>query len=235
MLALVEEYKAQLEAVKAQTEIDRNRIEVYRARVGAFSEEVRAYAVQWDAYKAQVEGDATRARIFETQVSAYATTVRATAEANTSLVAQGTLKLESQKTAILGWRGKLDRLIADMDAETKRIQAGVSVYDGKARIYAAAGSVAASEADANTRAFQSVVEAGRASKEIALENVKAKIQQVIQIATIVAEELKAAAQTASQLAAGAMSAVHFAAQASDQSSVHSQTACSTDFQFIGTV
>lgn len=232
---LIEKYKAQLEAVRTQTEIDRNRVEIFRARVSAFAEEVRAYAVEWDAYKAQVEGDATRARIFETQVNAYATQVRAVADGNKNLIDQGNLRLEVQKTEMLGWRGKLDRLIADMDAESKRVQAGATIFDGKARIYSAAGQIAASEADSNTRAFSAVVEAGRASKEIDLENVKAKIQQVVQIGQIIAEQLKAAGQTAAQLAAGAMSAVHFAAQAQDSSSVHQSSDCQTSYQFSGSV
>lgn len=233
VLALVEEYKAQIDAQKAISDIDRNRVERFRALISAFSEEVKAYGIQWDAYRADVDGDLGRARVFESQINGFATLVRATADGNNNLIAQGQLSLESQKANLLAWRGLLDRFIAEVQAERDRISSGTQVFDGEARIYSAAGSIAEAESNANTRSFQAVLEAARAQVDVLLKNAEMKIQQVVQLSNQKVEALRGAAQTTGQLGAGAMSAVQFGARAEDSNHLSNSVTCATDYRFTG--
>lgn len=242
---LVERYKAQTEAVKALIEyygerVNARKIEAeanatilqgYKYKVEAYGERVRAYVAEWEGFKAKATIEEIKARIYESAVNAFRGRVAAWSETNASLIAQKRLLIDEQDQALRIWLGKVQRLIADIQAERDRVNAQVQIFQGLTQLYVADGQIAQASAETDNRQFQLLVEKERAKVDGALKSAEINVQQAIQIANLLLRDKETLAQVSSNLAAAALSAMH--ASASVGSTRSDQQSCETQYTLTG--
>lgn len=226
-------YRAQVSGVQAQADVQRSQIEAFKAEVDAFSARWRAFGEEYSAYRSQIEAENSKVQVHSNLVSAYATRVQATNNVNRGRIDGEQLRIQQHGQRLQTWNGLLDKLRADIQAESSRISSESQRADALARIYTADAAVEASASASSDRVFQSAVERARAQADVSLENARIAVQQNQSITSLQLEALKTQSNVLSQLAASALSAMNFSASVS--SSRGESRSCSTNFSWSGEV
>lgn len=233
VLAEVEVFTQRVAAAKARVEANTAVFEGYRTEVQAYAEHVRAHALEWDGFRASVDAEIGKARVYEIAVGAYGTRVNAINAQNNVEIEKSRARTAIELGKVEGYKAKLSAQVAKVQAAAAYAGAIVSVGDANARIYGAAGSIAAAASEAATRQFQAGVETARAEADINIKNAELNITAINQSAALLVETKKGAAQAATQLAASSMSAVNFSAGVSASQSDGNSTYCSTSYNYSG--
>lgn len=224
-------YKTQLEAVNLIREQDRLNLDLYRGQLQGRETEVRAWTAEWDGYKAGIESLVAKGQFYTSLVNGYSANINAVTSQNNNLIQQKEMLVKMKELGIEGWKANLEYAQAQLTGEVARVQALQGLFDGQARIYSAAGSIAGAESDALVRAFQANVESSRSGAEVALKNGEILLNAAIQQSAQMIEVKKGVVQAGSQLAASALSAMHFASSASESFGVSTGTSCSQSVNF----
>lgn len=233
VLAQAEVYNAQVAGVRAQAEVNASIMDGYRARVAAYAERVRAYAESWAGFRSRVEGEIGKARIWETTVNAFATRVRAVAENNQNLIAQKQLDISVNETDVRVFLARLQRTLADIQAERDRVASEVAVFGGEVALYQAETNVERVVSEVDQRGFELALTEERARVDAQLKAAEVAITSAIQQAGLMLEAIKGRAVAAAQLAGASMSAVNFSAGVTNSSSTSEGTNCSTSYSYSG--
>ena len=219
-------YRSQIQAVQAQADVERTKIERFKAMVDAYSARWRAYGEQVGAYKAQMDAENVKATVHRNLVDAFATRVQAWGTAEGNKIALERLAIDQSGQRIAVWRGQLDKMLALIQAETARIGGQAQRADALARIYTADAGVETAASAATDRSFQLGLEKENAEVNAALKAAEIRIQENIQLVSLLMDARKTQAQVMAQLAASAMSAMNFSASVSSARSISKSCASS---------
>lgn len=228
-----EMYRTQVQAVQAEVETNQATIEGYRASVQAYAERYRAYAAEWDGYRASVEGERAYVEAYNTAVSAFASRVQVWDRQQNAKFERERLRLQQSDQKLRVWDGDLRKFLALVQAESSRIGAVAQGNNALATMYQADASVAQAESAATDRSFELGLRKEQAEVDVELRKGEMRIQENIQLLTLLARVREQLAQVTSQLAASTMSAVNYSASVG--SSTSQGTSCSTNFSFSGEI
>lgn len=214
--ALVEQYKAtiqasmsQVEIFKAQVSAAQTLIQLEQARIAAAGEQVRGYVAQVnaetakvEAYKAGVQAEATKVEIYKTQAQAFSAQVGAEAERAKADLGRYTALIQAKSAEWDGYKAKVQ-------AESSRIDAlgrqSTALLEG----YKASAQAVESQASLTTKVWETKIREYEASQNIALQSAKINIGAYETTRQMATEAAKVAAQTSAQLAGSAMGQYHF--------------------------
>jgi hypothetical protein len=229
VLAKVQIYESQVRAVEAQSRINVAIVEAKRIEIEAFVAEIHAYEAQWNAYKVQIDAGLSKAQIFSVLEQAYATRVTAVLAKNTNKIEQKRLTIAENELNISAYKALLEQFTTVIDAEVKRIQSLVQVYQARIEKYRADAGIEQVASESNQKIVQVAIEQERERFGAAREVATINIQQLQNQAALLLKALEGIASVSAQLAAGAMSAssVH----ASISSSLSQAQSCATEFRF----
>lgn len=233
--ALVEQYKAmiqaselvldvakvQLEIVQTQANVQKTVVEAFGEEIRAFVGQVNAYQAQIDAYKALVSTQGVIEDVYKTQVDAYTATVNAgVAQVNANVaVLNGNVHI--YEAQITGYKAQIDSMVGQATAASQ-------FNTAEAEVYKAAVEAISSYNGTLTAQWQAVINEQEKIAEIAVSAAKANGDLFIAARGLSLDASKTAAQVASQLGAAALGAIHWANNSSwaFSSSVQNSTSSS---------
>lgn len=187
---LVDIYKSQVDAMAAQTNVQRGMFEAYSARVGA------------ESAKAGLEE--SNARVFNSKVQAFAAKSEVNFKRAETQIAKNRLELDWQVA-------NLNRIATLNGQQLNVIQANLAAYQAATSRESAEFSATTAIKQAEIQNLMEMGRLGLGKYTAMLEQWKTRGQQIIAVAQIQAESLRAAGQIASNLAAGAMAGTHVSA------------------------
>ena len=209
--AQVEAYKAQVEAAVAKASMQKLKLDLFRAQVDGQVATINGQRSKFEAYTSRVGGEVAKGQLEETRVRAYTGQVQAyTARAEINFKRAQT-QIETQKLDLEWAAANLQRIANWNNVQLSNIHANLSAYQAAIGL-----STAVTESDRANRQvqFQATVELGKLNLgkyQAMLESWKARSAQIISLAGMQIEALKASGQIASNLAAGAMAGTHVSA------------------------
>lgn len=214
LLSAVELYKAQLEGVKTQVDVDRVRIESFRATVDAYKSQVEAKTSEYQAWGESIRGEVAKVSIYEAQARSFGTLVDAYKTGETVKIENMRSAIASNEMLVKAFSAEVDYMAEQIKAGVAQVDSGVKVYDGQARVFAA--QVGGEEARVRALAEQVrlIIASGTADAELKLKAAGINVDQLLRIASLEMEGVKAGASVAGQLAASAMSAFNLSASVS---------------------
>lgn len=230
---LTDLYRADIEAAKLVMGTNQQQIDIERSKIAMYGEQVGAYRTVWDAYRTKLETNSIRANVYQLVEQGYATRLRGWSDVQQQKIAVQTLAINEADLRQRGWRGQLDRVIAEMQAETSRLNAVEGVYRSNVAAYAASAQVETAASDANLRALQLASDRERNRTDVALKNAEIAINQLVEISRLMVAVKQGIATVSSQLAASSMSAVNFSAGV--HSSRGQSQSCGTNFSYSGSL
>lgn len=230
---LADFYRTRVQAVEAQATVERAVIEGYKAEVDAFGTRWDAYGKEWDGYKSSVEAENTKATVHRNLVDAYGTRVQAVTSQNSAVLDRERLRIAQHGQNLEVYARQLEGFRALLGAETARLGAAGQKADAEARIYTAQGGVEQAASDAANRTFQLGLSREQAQVETQLKAAEIRVQENIQLTSLMADVRKMLTQVLGQLTASSMSAVNYSAGVT--SSRADNKSCSTDFNFSGEI
>lgn len=230
---LADVYRTQVQAVQAEVEANTQQIEGYRAEVQAYSERWRAHVAEWEGYRAAVDAEGRRVDVYDTMARTFATRVQAWDRTQQTKFDRERLRIAQHGQSLQVWDADLRAVLAGLQAQQARVGAAAQGASAVAQLYTADASVASAESAANDRKFELGLSRERAIVDTELQAAQARIQENIQLLTLLARARETMAQVFSQLTASTMSAVSFSANVG--SSTSQSTGCSTNFSFSGEI
>lgn len=230
---LVEVYRTRVQAVQAEAETNRQIIDGYRAEVEAYGERWQAYRSEWDGYRAAVEAEGSRANVYGSLVQAYGTRVQAWDREQNARFDRERLRIAQHDQRLRVWDTELRRVLAVIQGEQARVGAESQRANAVAQLYAADGSIAQAESAAHDRTFELGLRREEAEVNTQLRAAEVRIQEAIQLLTLLQRTRETEATVLSQISASVMSAVNFSASVG--SSRGQSNSCSTNYSFNGEI
>lgn len=231
--SLAAAYHADVQAATAVADQNKTVVEARRAEIQAYGERVDAYKTEWDAYASKLQSNATRAQLYGLVEQGYATRVGAWSHVQTQKLDQQRMAIAEADLTQRGWDARLRKMTADIDAEKARLAAVSDAYRSRIGLYSAEAAVETAASDANLRQLNAGIARERQRTDVALQNAKMSIDQMLSINQMAIARAEAVAKVSSQLAASSMSAVNFSA------GVHSgrseSSSCGTSFNYSGSL
>lgn len=205
--ALVNMYRAEMEAGRVIAEIEKTRIEAYAARVEAYKAQIAVIQAQYEGYVAQVRGEALKADIVKADALAY----KAHAKAYRT---QAELELEEARAAVDRLRAQLIVYAADTKKygfDVERI-VGIGKADGRyddalAQLQVLKARYDGAAKDLNARNYQA-----RTTEQAGQSRAQAIASEAEQNAAVSRTEATAQTQRASRDAATAVNVARAASE-----------------------
>lgn len=232
-LARADLYRAQIEGFRAVVEGEKAKIDGYRSEVDAYNSFVSAYKTEWDAYGSRLQAEVEKGKMYETLGQVYATRVGAWQTKGNVAIAQNDAYLKQAEAFLRSHESNVRGILAKLEGSRTVIQAQTASNDSAARIYTAEATVEAAAVEADTRAFNAIMEQSRTKIEMTLRDAGLQIDQSTKIASLLLESMKTGASVSGQLAAASFSAVNFGASVS--SSHGYSKGCSQSVSYSGEI
>lgn len=210
-IAKVQAYNTQVEAFKSlvqaegiRVEAEKLKIETFRGQIDAYVGQINGQRARFEAYSSQVQGEVAKAQLEEANARAYTAKVQGVSAKAEVAIKRAEAQIQTNRLDLDWAVANLQKITTLTGQELAVIQANAAVYEADLR-----RATAKFEADRTLRSteLQVVIEANRAviaKYQASLEAWKGQVANIIAVANINAESLRAAGQIAGTLAAGAM-------------------------------
>jgi len=212
----VEAYNSLVKAQIAKSDLQKNKVELYKAQVEGVVAELQAQREVFLAYDVKIRGETAKVQLEEANTKAYTAKVQAIGEKANILIKEADLQLGADKL-------RLDWNIANMQRITTINGQQLAIIQGRLANYQGINSKAIAKYDADLKgkqaSLQAQIELGKlqiSRFQTLTDQWRSRVQEIIQMAEINANSLRAAGQIAGTLAAGAMAATHVSAGLSSQ-------------------
>lgn len=230
---LADVYRTRVQAVQAEVDTNRQIIDGYRAGVEAYGERIRAHTAEWEGYRAAVDAEGRKADVYSTMVQAFGARVQAWDREQNTKFDRERLRIQQHDQRINTWRSQLELARTELQAEQGRIGAEATRASAVSQLYSADASVAQAESAAHDRTFELGLRREEAEVNTQLRAAEVRIQESIQLLTLLSRSRETLAQVLSQISASTMSAVNFSAQVGSTRSQNN--GCTTSFNFNGEI
>ena len=209
--AQVDAFKALIEGEKIRSEIQKTRIEVYKAQVEGQVAKIQGKRSEFDAYVARVQGESAKAGLEEANSRAYVARVQGIALKNDINVKRADVQIQANRLNLDFDIANMNRVSTLHGTELAKIQANLAAFQA---LTSKATAKYSTDKERLGFELQSQIELSRiaiAKYQALLEQWKVRAGEIIQMANINAESLRAAGVIASNLASGAMAGTHVSA------------------------
>lgn len=228
---LADFYRTRVQAVESQAAVERSIIDRYRAEVDAYGTRWDAYGKEWDGYRAAVEAENSKVTVHRNLVDAFASRVQAYGTEQNTRIESERLRIAQHGQELETYRADLQRFGQLLDAQQARLQAASTKVNAEAAIFNAQANVEQAASAAGDRSFQLGLERARANVDTQLKAAEIRVQENIQLTSLLLDVRKMLAQVFGQLAASSMSAVNYSASLSSGRS--DSKSCSTSLSYSG--
>lgn len=219
--SLADIYRSDVEAAKAKGELNVQKIEAAKLVLQKYSTEVEGWSRLWDGYKSQVDAAQGRVRFGEALAGMFATRMQGFKVKGDVYAQEAQLKLATNGQTLDLFRVQLANAAQDLQGQMAQLDAVVRQFAGRTQLYQADSAMAQAESAALDRATSLKIEQERNRTDVALRQADMGIQQMLKIGEIMVEQLKSRAQALAQLLASSQSGVNLAASISGSGSASS--------------
>ena len=203
----VEVFKAEMQGAQTQAELGRLEVETYKANIQAVAEIMQAEKIKAEIFESSVRGEAAKASLIDAQARAYSAYVSGKSAAADVRLKNQDAQIRGMDFQLRAFLGNLEADKAQMQAELAAIQAGVSAFTADTQRAAAEAGVEISKNEMEIKAREADMRSAIALYETEMRKYMAAREELIRIASLQADGLKAIGQMHSTLAAGAMAGV----------------------------
>lgn len=214
--ALVEQYKAmvqadelvlelakvQVEIIQTQASVEKTKVDVYSAQVQAFVATVNSFTAEVEAYKANAEAQGAIESAYRTSVEAYTAEVQAG-------TAQAGAFVEEYKAQVQFYEAQLDAFKAQLQAMVEQARATSEYNQAVTAEYSALVNATSEYNRTLTAQWQAIINEQLQVTEVAVKEAEANAQLQISQRNLSIEAIRGAAQVMAQLGAAALGAIHW--------------------------
>lgn len=204
-------YKAEMQGAQLESELQRNEVEKFKAGVQAAGELIQADKLRYDAYESRVKGETAKAQLLESQGRAYSAYVSGKVARSEIDVKNQQAELQVLDLQLRAFLGNLERDKVQLQAETAAIQATAEAHRTNTQRYTAEMGAKTALAELNMKAFDSETRNMIALYDVEIRKYSNAREQLIRVASLQSDGLKAIGQMHSTLAAGAMAGISLGA------------------------
>lgn len=212
--ALADFYRTDIEAAKTKGEMNLQLIQAAKLKLEEFSTRVDAWGKQQDGYKTQVEAALGTTKFAETLASIFNTRMQGYKTKGESYFQEGRFQLERNGQTLDLFKSNLAAAEQDLRGQMAQLEAQLSAYGSKVKMYEADGSIATAESAAHDRTTSLLIESEKNRVDVQLKSAQQSIEQMLKIAEIMVENIRAKGSALAQLAASSQSGVNFGASLS---------------------
>ena len=204
-------YKAEMQGAQLESELQRNEVDKFKAGVQAAGELIQADKLRYDAYESRVKGETAKAQLLESQGRAYSAYVSGKVARSEIDVKNQQAELQVLDLQLRAFLGNLERDKVQLQAETAAIQATAEAHRTNTQRYTAEMGAKTALAELNMKAFDSETRNMIALYDVEIRKYSNAREQLIRVASLQSDGLKAIGQMHSTLAAGAMAGISLGA------------------------
>jgi hypothetical protein len=206
-LAVLEIYKTQVQIIQVEAEVEKIKVDVFSAQIQAFVGQVNAYTAQVEGYKANVQAQGEIENVFKTQVDVYSAEVEAGVKTIEAQVAGYRAQIDGYEATLAGYKAQLDGQVALVQAQEAYNTAEVELFKGEVEALASYNQTLTSR-------WQAVINEQLQVTEVAVKAAEANGQLYISARQLSLDAAKVGAQVMAQLGAAALNAIHWSNSAS---------------------
>jgi hypothetical protein len=206
----VEAFKALIQAQQAKADLQKAVMDGYRAEIEGKVALVNGERAKMDAYVARMQGETARAGLEESHSRAYVAQVSGFAAKNDVLFKRVDAQISKNRNLVDYAVANVQRLNGIHSTELGLIQANLAAFQGSVSAALASSQVQRERLSFNRESQTQIANLLIERYRVATSQWTTRAQEIIQMATINAESLRAAGQIGSNLAAGMMAGIHAA-------------------------
>lgn len=204
-------YKAEMQGAQLESELQRNEVEKFKAGVQAAGEMIQADKLRYDAYESRVKGETAKAQLLEAQGRAYSAYVSGKVARSEIDVKNQQAELQVLDLQLRAFLGNLERDKVQLQAESAAIQATAEAHRTNTQRYTAEMGAKTALAELDMKALDSETRNMIALYDVEIRKYSNAREQLIRVASLQSDGLKAIGQMHSTLAAGAMAGISLGA------------------------
>lgn len=215
-VAQVEAYNSLIKGQVAKSDLQKNKVDIYKVQVDGAVAQISAQREIFLAYNSKIQGETAKVQLEEANARTYTARVQAIGEQANIIVKQTDARIAKDRL-------RLDWSVADMQRMTALNGQQVALAQVQLAQYEAINHKAIARYDADLKGkqaqLQHEIDVARlqvARYEAMTAQWRGRVTEIIQMAEIQAQSMRAAGTIAGNLAAGAMAATHVSAGVSAQ-------------------
>lgn len=214
----VEVYKAELQGAATVAQVEALRVESFKAVVDAFTAKINGNTAKYNMYQAQIAGELAKAQVYSEQIRAFATEVEAAKTKSTieKDKAEVAVSINDNRTKV--YLAQIEAYKADLQGQIAVIEAKLSEYATKGKLYDSDINLAVGAAEMNIKANEANLRTLLAQLELELKQAEVNMQNAVQSNALSLEAAKVGSTVTAQLAASALSSVNASASQNASSS-----------------
>lgn len=230
LLTKVEAFKARMESASIQSTVQKTRMDAYRSEVEAFAALLNADKTKFDAYDSQVKGEMAKAQVIEAQARAYAAYVSGQATKVDASAKNQAAKISNNEMLIRQFVANVekDKVVATL--QLGAITAAAEAHRTNTTRYTAKAGVEQARIETLIKSHDAEMNRNIQLYEVEIRKYVADMEQLIRVAGIQLEAMKAASQAASTLAAGAMAGISISSGVSSSAGLSASGSGSVNYE-----
>lgn len=207
LTADVELFKAEMQGAQLQSELQKNEIEKFKVEVMAVAEVIKADQLRYEGYESRIKGEVAKASLQETQARAYSAYVSGKAAKAEIDIKNQQAELQSVELSLRAFLGNLEHSKVRMQTESAAIQASAEAHRANTARYVAQAGAETALSELDMKAYDTETRLGLALYDIEMKKYSVALEQLIRVASLQSDGLKAIGQMHSTLAAGALAGI----------------------------
>lgn len=217
----VELFKAEMQGAQLESELQKNEVEKFKVEVMAVAEVIKADKLRYEGYESRIKGEVAKASLQESQARAYGAYVSGKVAKSEIDIKNQQAELQSVDLSLRAFLGNLEHSKARMQAESAAIQASAEAHRVNTARYTAQATAETALTELDMRQYESETRLGMALYDVEMKKYTVALEQLIRVASLQSDGLKAIGQMHSTLAAGAMAGISLGANVGASASVGS--------------
>lgn len=217
--AEVEIFKAEVQGAQLQSDLQKNEVEKFKAEVIAVGEVIKADKLRYEAYESRVKGEVAKASLLESQAKAFSAYVSGKSMRAEIDIKNQQAELQRMDLQLRAFLGNLEHNKVRMQSESAAIQASAEAHRTNATRYTAQATAEIALSELDMKQYESETRLGMALYDVEMKKYTVALEQLIRVASLQSDGLKAIGQMHSTLAAGAMAGISLGANVGASASV----------------
>lgn len=207
----VDAYKSSIQALGEKANIQKLQLDAYKTQIDAMIGLINGQRAKFEVYGEQVRGEIAKTQLEDANVRIHTSLVQSAGLISDVRLKRADVQMQSNNQKLQWIIGNMTRINNLHASELQLIQANLAAYQQGTTAAVAKYDAERSKEQALLQAQLEISRISIAKYQALLEQWKTRSVEIIQMANINAESLRAAGQITSNLASGALAGMHVSA------------------------
>lgn len=204
-------FKVEMQGAQMESELQRSEVEKFKAGVQAAGEMIQADKLRYDAYESRIKGETAKAQMMESQARAYSAYVSGKVASTEIDVKNQQAQLQTMDFQLRAFLANLERDKVQLQSESAAIQASAEAHRTNTQRFVAETGAETALAELDIKSLDAETRSMIALYDVEIRKHANAMEQLIRVASLQSDGLKAIGQMHSTLAAGAMAGISLGA------------------------